>query len=208
MGTRLNSEDFNWDDKSMRNRRGFTIPEVLIAATILGALAAMCLAVYVSGARAWTKVDSKTELMSTLQISQDRIAREVRATLLPSVSLMPDNTGVAFLSAGPEENRQVDMGGRILWQEFVFYYHNTGDDKLYRKTEPYAVGDQSLLTTLETYSTAALATHKPGAQPVGRNLTAFNVTLDAPDLLRVVIRAQVKAESFELESCYQINDLP
>lgn len=160
------------------------------------------------GFRAWTKVDAKTELMGILQTSQDRISTEARSSQFPSVSVVPDNSGVAFLSAGDESGRLVDAGGRILWQEFVFFYTLPADTNLYRTTVPYAVSDQTLLTTLEVYSGSPLSSHKVDGEIVARNLVGFEAAMEPPDLLRILLRAKVGEEETELESAYRLTPQP
>jgi hypothetical protein len=194
--------------RSLKRSRGLTVPEVIIASGLLFMLSALCLSIYVSGVRAWTKIDSKTEVMGVLQAVQDRIATEVRSSQLPSVAAVPDKSGVAFLWAGTEGSRQVDGGGRIVWQDFVFFYTLPLDDKLYRKTVPYAVADQTILTTLEVYSTNPLAMHKIDGQVVARSLTKFEAVVESPDLLRVLLRAKVEKSEMELESCYRLTHQP
>ena len=185
--------------------RGFTIPEVLVAAGLMGLLSAVCFAIYAMGLRSWTKIDAKTEVMSTLQLVQGKIAREVRSSQLPSVSVPVDNSGVAFLSAGPESTRQVDGGGRLQWQNFVLYYHDSTAQSIHRTEEIYTPADPTLLNTLDGFSGQPLSSFKAGGQVVGRDVDRLQATLENPDILRLVLHAQVGKEQMELVSSYQLN---
>jgi hypothetical protein len=146
--------------------------------------------------------------MSILQTAQDRIATEVRSSQFPSVSTMADKSGVAFLSAGDESNRQVDPGGRLQWTNFVFFYSLSSDEHLYRTEVAYTPADRTLLSTLEVYSGAPLSSHKTGGQAISRNLNKFEAELQSTDLLRVILRAKVENEEMELESCYRLTPQP
>jgi prepilin-type N-terminal cleavage/methylation domain-containing protein len=189
----------------LNRHRGFSIPEVLIASGLLGLLSAICFGIYALGLRSWTQMDAKTTVMSNLQLVQAKLSRELRASQLPSVTTAPDLSGVAFLSAGPEATRQTDTAGRLVWQDFVFFYHVPADERLYRKVVPYATADNTLLSTLEAYSGDPLAVHKIGGQVVAHDLPKFEATLELPDVLHVVIRAKSGKEEFELSSSYQLN---
>lgn len=188
----------------MIRNRGFTIVEVLVAAGAMGLLSAVCFAIYAMGLKSWTKLDSKTQVMANLQITKSRISREILTAQQQSLSIPADLSGVAFLSGGPENSRQVDAGGRPVWQEFVYYYYLPAEEKLYRRTEPYATADNTLFSTIEIFTGDSLVDLQTGGQPIANDIMKFEVQLQNPDILNLVIRARAGKEEFELTSNYQL----
>lgn len=175
-----------------------------MATGVMGILASLSFAIYALGLRSWTKIDTKTEVMANLQNVQSRISREIRSSQQPSVTLAADSSAVAFLSAGDEGSRQVDAGGRPLWQEFILYYYDPVQDEVYRKNIPYAPLDPTLLDTLDNHTGSPIESHKNGGQPIARNLTKFEASMVGPDMLQLVVEAQAGKEKSELCSVYQL----
>ena len=93
------------------------------------------------GLSAFHKTSTKNELNQEIQVLHRRLLNELEMSSINSVSTHPstDPDTISFLSAiDSNGNFQIDPRGRPEWEEYVIYYHNSSDNKVYRTTQRVA----------------------------------------------------------------------
>lgn len=125
-----------------RTDRGFTIPEVLVAAALLGLLTTLFVWFLVPALRMSAQGAARADLQQMAVLGTNRIAADLQDTAVGGVSILPravtDPTNdPVVLAMVPIED--VDTEGRRLWRdELVVYLWDRAQQRLYRKTWPPA----------------------------------------------------------------------
>lgn len=138
------------------SRKGFTLIETIIAASIFSFLLVTLFMVYRTGADAWMKSDANSELLGKAQVLTSKISRAVERSSYQSLAInrsAPD--AVSFLS--PLDSNGVfqydSYRNRPLWQEYLFFYRDrvTGDVRVNTRS---VVGTPAEITPLRVGPTS------------------------------------------------------
>lgn len=109
----------------MQRRRGHTLVELLVCTVLLGMLLGMVLAVYVTGASAWSKGDARTELVAGAQLAVSAMVQDLERSSPQSLSVSPDLQAVSALSPLDDQGQfKLDDQGRPIYQRWVLYSLN------------------------------------------------------------------------------------
>ena len=104
-----------------RSYRGFTVPEVVVAAGVLLMLFAAITLIYSSSAKVWRKVDLRTSLLRESQIAMRNLERGLEVSH-PFGIARADNA-IAYLSTADSNNNiSMNSQGEPLWQNFLIVY--------------------------------------------------------------------------------------
>ena len=178
----------------VQNRAGITLPEVVIAALILGILTGVLFYLFRSGIVSLKKVENQSSLIRELQLISLKISEEVRQSTASSMSTSVDGRVLAFLSAVEETSGefQVDEFGRPEWQKYVVFYHDTSDLTIRRLIVDYTPVLRTDAITLEEYGGSALdnyiGTNNPA--PVAHDISHCEWEVESSTLLRFKLESE------------------
>lgn len=117
-------------------RRGHTLIEVLVCTALFGLLLGMVLAIYVTGASAWSKGDARTELVGAAQVAMTSLVHDFESSSTLGLSVAPDGQSAAAISYLDDQGAFVlDDQGRPIWQKWIVYSFRNGE--LWRREEPW-----------------------------------------------------------------------
>lgn len=177
-----------------KSRAAITLPEVVIAALILGILTGILFFLFRSGIVSLKKVENQSSLIRELQLISLKISEEVRQSTASSMSTSADGRVLAFLSAVDESSGefQVDEFGRPEWQEYVVFYHEPSDLTIRRLKVDYSPVLRTDAIPLEEYSGGDLddfiGTNNPA--PVAHNISHCEWEAESSTLLRFEIESE------------------
>ncbi|MCK5850379.1 MAG: prepilin-type N-terminal cleavage/methylation domain-containing protein [Kiritimatiellae bacterium] len=119
-----------------RSRAGFTLVEVLIAATLSGMVIAGTMAVFIMGLRTFQKEAIDNQLNIDLELSTERIRQDLRLSSMclgASMAFYPAASNYYTAISMPiaiDENGdnmlERDAVGKIIWDQTVIYHVRTG----------------------------------------------------------------------------------
>ena len=126
-----------------KSRAGFTLVEVLIAATLAGMVIAGTMSVYIMGIRTFQREAIDNQLNIDLELSTERIRQDLRLSsmcLSASMAFYPADsnefTAISIPVAIDEDNDNMlerDAMGKIVWDQTVIYHVRPGSpDELAR----------------------------------------------------------------------------
>lgn len=119
----------------MRRPRGFTLAEVLTAASLLGLVLLLGMNVLTPSLRIWNLGQACSTVEGAALLLERRMTNELLASSRRSVTSI--RTGPTALSFLESRNRRYDAAtGRVQWTGFVVYTLDTTSGKLVRKTWP------------------------------------------------------------------------
>lgn len=176
----------------MRVDRGVTLLETIIACAVMGVLITAVFMIYQMGVRAWTKTNTRSYLLQSLQTGTRRVTREAGLTIYDSVSITPDRRAISFLTSGNGMAFEVDDQGRPKWDRYVIFYHDTATDTLRFTEQPYAPVDPTVAERIEVYTGNPLATYANGGKAVADRVTVCSFSVNAGKLLELEMTAQHK----------------
>ena len=196
-----------------RGSRGLTLVEVLIALTIFSILMVAIFGSFKMGLNAFHKTSTKNDLHRQAQGLSLRLIDELQRSSISSVSLDPPPPAppaadkLCFLSAlDPDGNFMLDPRGRPDWQNYVIYFRNSTDNKVYRKEVPLipSASQKRVPTPIENYNPGSgaepLSFYATGGQPVGRFITRFEVSVQPAPVSQVVWEIDVERARYGLDS--------
>jgi type II secretory pathway pseudopilin PulG len=165
--------------------RGVTIPEILVSSFIIGLLMASIAYVFQTGVTASFKSEGRNDLLNQLKLSVRMLQRDLQQSTKESVSL---GTGVPPSSLGCLTHYdlngapQLSLEGRPLWQAYFIYYHQTSDNKLYRRRVELipAAPQMEFPSPIDDYDpgggTQALSSYLNGGKPIASLLESVSFT--------------------------------
>ncbi len=102
--------------------------EVLVSISILGLLTGLLLMIYISGASATRKGDTRAELVADAQVALANLSTDLERAPAVGISVAPDRQSLAVLSAIDEQGLfQLDDEGEAVWQRWHVYYLENGE---------------------------------------------------------------------------------
>lgn len=155
----------------------------MVSSFILGLLLTAAFMIYRMGASAWLKSDAKSELLQIAQVVTAKVNREVESSNFRSLSVAPDGSGVAFLSAKNANGVFVYDPVSIVprWQKYIVLYFQSSDKTLYRR-EISVVGQPQEMgaAPIESRGAGAVETYFSSGQVVahGMDVCRFSTTAD------------------------------
>lgn len=170
---------------------GFTLVEVLVAASLLLVLMTMVYQVVAPSMRLINKAESDTETQQAVLLALDRIFVALRLTDPRSVTVMTNPAGVAFLSPRPPAqaglpaltDTMYQLAGvntaPATWRLFEVLYHDATRGLLLRKQAPYPGGTQVARMTPVQVQTF-LADPRYPVRTVGRNVKRLRISRPRP----------------------------
>ncbi|HXE73373.1 MAG TPA: prepilin-type N-terminal cleavage/methylation domain-containing protein [Candidatus Nitrosotenuis sp.] len=115
-------------------QRGVTLPEILVAGTLLLLVVGVAYAVLVLTHRSWILSSGRATPAINCEVALERLRRELLETSSSTVVTLTDPPAVAFATARDEEGRFcTDSEGEPRWQASVVYYVNTSRQVLLRR---------------------------------------------------------------------------
>lgn len=194
-------------NQALQNRRrGASLLDIMVASVILGLLLFALFSLFRTGVVGLKKVDNQSSLLRELQILSLKIGRAAHESSFDSLSVSPDQTIVAFLSAEDGNGDFIaDDLGRPVWQKFIVYYLQTSDNTIYRTEVPYTATDPSETTTYEDYSGGTLPAlvGSGDPRPLAKNITFCRWERLSPALLSFQFQAErqrYQSDDFEKKS--------
>lgn len=140
----------------MRNERGFTLVELLVAAFLAGVVLLGASSLYVATTRAFDESSSQAALQRQGTLVMEELARQVRsATVITTTTCNGHANSLQVTTAGVTHCYYVDAGG-----ELCQYSASTCRNLLAGSLRPRVPGSQAQLTANSTSFTAT---------PVGAN---------------------------------------
>lgn len=117
----------NWTD-----RRGLTLLEMLIYASLLLFILAMVYSSLVMGVRAYRSTENLADVQQKALTAMRTIVEEAASS--PATSLRVEAAAFLFLSARDAAGRiHYAADGRALWQKWVLFYFDPTTSTVYRK---------------------------------------------------------------------------
>lgn len=142
------------------NRRGLSLLEIIVVASILLLLVGILTVSFVRGARVWKKVENETTLLRELQTTVREMERSI-STGHP-YGLTSGTNSIALLSCQDTQGKPVvNNRGEPTWNKFVLYYID--DVGLLRKR----------ILNLGTPSSEALSFEEETGQSLDQYLNQF-----------------------------------
>ena len=137
------------------------LPELMVSVLLLGLLSLMVFAIFFSGMRAWRVSDTQRDLVEGSRVALAHLGQEIQRSSYASLSLQPD--AVSFLSAVDEQG-VFALGplGEPLWQNFVVYFRDPGNEELHR-TEVALTATPTPLT-IEAWGSQPLSYYLTGGR--------------------------------------------
>jgi type II secretory pathway component PulJ len=119
----------------MRARRGLTLAEVLVAATLSVLALSLVLWLYVSLQKTWYRGERRQQAVRDGLIVTSRIREDFRASMPGRASLVSQNDDVilSFPSYLGSSASMWDDKGQILWRKWVHYRYQAATGSLYRQ---------------------------------------------------------------------------
>lgn len=113
----------------MNRRRGFTLAELLVAASLLSIVMAAVYAAFGSTIRVWKMGETETNQYQDGRIGLNLLSRELGCVLGGSEHLFEgEDDDVEFFAVTPSLNVKEGEGSRVLWVRYYYSNH-----KLYRQ---------------------------------------------------------------------------
>lgn len=170
-------------------RRGHTLVEMLIAVGLLGIMMGAIIYLYLTGARAVSQGDVRSDLLRGLQITSQALTREVETSCYGGLSIAP--SGLAVLAAGPPEGGSPTLAsnGTVQWRKYVVFWLDAGAKTVRRREVPIPpTGDEK---TIELWSGQPFATFAQQGSVVAHDMVGFSASV-APgtQLLRTSLKAE------------------
>ncbi|MGD2278616.1 MAG: type II secretion system protein, partial [Candidatus Omnitrophota bacterium] len=145
-------------NKRIRNKKGFTLVEVVFAAVTFLMVIAAILASWVFTQKAWIAEKERTVLRVNIMKALETIRSDLRLSDLNRIVYYPSGgepyTAISIPVAEPDANGflSLDAGGQIDWDKTVIYHvwTDAGGDKMLRRTV-YDPRDNTL-TDAERYT--------------------------------------------------------
>jgi Tfp pilus assembly protein PilE len=172
---------------------GITILELMISLSLLGVLLAATFFIYTTGARAWAKGDSQSDLLRAAQIVSAKTTRYVESSTNLSLSVATDNSAVAFLSAENDDGMFLYDHVSLLphWQKFIVLYHDPATKTVYfREVSVLGTTLETAPETIDALGGGPVDNYKSGGQPLGREIDVCRFTLTAESQLLTELESQ------------------
>lgn len=176
---------------SLRLRSGFTLIEVLVAASLLLVLMSMVYQVLAPSMRLVNKAEADTETQQAVLLALDKVFVALRLTDPRSITVLSDPPGVAFLTPRAPvrsglpalTDTMYTLAGAdtapATWRAFEVLYHDVPGERLLQKQAPYPGGSQVARMTPSQVE-AFLADTRYPARTVGRNLKRLRISRPRP----------------------------
>lgn len=156
-----------------------TIIEMMVALALLGMLIGMVVMIYMTGASAWRKGDTRSELLQDALVTSSSLASEIEQSTYGGLEAAPSGEGVAVLSLRDGQgNFELSDTGAPIWQRWVVYYFKSGE---IRQTEvPWVAPPEDRVTPmpLSAYNPPlSITDYLNGGRVIARNVYDAEFTL-------------------------------
>lgn len=149
-----------------------TIIEMMVALALLGMLIGIVLLVYMTGASAWRKGDTRSELLQDALVASSNLAQDVEQSTYGGLEATPTGDAVAVLSLRDSQGSfQLSDDGTALWQRWVVYYVRGG--QILKTEVPWVAPPEDRTTPmpLSAYNPPlTLADYLNGGRVIARNV--------------------------------------
>ncbi|MCE1245330.1 MAG: prepilin-type N-terminal cleavage/methylation domain-containing protein [Firmicutes bacterium] len=166
--------------KSLNNRKGITLPELLIYAFLFGIILTGIYGIFISSMKYYRVTEARTIMHQNAMNSMANLFSETPGAKSTSVVIGSAPSGLYFLSARKSDGSyEFDSTGKIKWQRWVCYYlkqETNGKYSLMRKEAPLS-----------------LPTANPGACPYS-TVTAFANSTVSADTIATGIQSMTIAK--------------
>ncbi len=171
-------------------RRGATLLETMVGASIMAILTTAVFAVFKMGISAWFKADGLAELQQQGQAVGGRWVRETETTCLAAITLSATGDACSLPSAiTPAGVFALDPAtSELIWQSYQLYYFD-GPSGEVRYLEVPIGATTSAVLPIEQYTGQPLANSLVGGRVLARSVTSFQVQ-DLGGVLRLNMVAQ------------------
>lgn len=102
--------------------RGFTLPEVLVSATLMLLLTVVLATAWVQGARSWNYASRLSARFHQLVAVRHRLEKDLLNSNSRTVDVEP--AALAFASAQADAEHYVRVEGMPVWQKYFLYYRS------------------------------------------------------------------------------------
>ena len=140
-------------------RKGVTLIELMISATLLGMLLLLNLLIFQTGMSGWRKVDSQANLLQDLQVVGSFWVREVMGSSSLAISLSP--TAVSLPSPRTETAEPANQGvlGQLSWRRYRIFYYDASTQEIW-------LGNQTITPPSENPQPIELVDFGSGKHPL------------------------------------------
>lgn len=169
-------------------RRGHTLAEMMVAVALLGIMMGAILYLYLTGGRAVSQGDVRSDLLRCLQVTSQTLTREVETGTYAGLSVQP--AGLAILGAAPPEGGSptLALDGSVVWRKYVVFWLNPGEKTVRRRD--YPIPPSGLARPLEEWESLPFAHYAQQGSVVARDMIAFEPSVIGTGLLRTVLRSE------------------
>jgi len=183
----------------MSGRRGVTLPEIMVASSLMMVVLVMVYVVLTRGLRMMHRADADTRAQQQAMLATERLFGELAYSDYRSLTFLADPDAVSFLSLDPPRRTGLPvLGGADVtllanftwctWRKFTAF--SVVQNRLVRQEFPYA-GTTQLASIPDVNLGNLLANPQYPSTLVARGIERF--TLDrtnTPGLLRLVVVAR------------------
>lgn len=173
----------------MIRRAGHTLMEMLIAVALLGIMMGALLYLYLTGGRAVSQGDVRSDLLRSLQVTGQALAREIETSCYGGLSLAP--SALAVLAAAPPEGGPPTLAGdgSVLWRKYVVFWLQPSDKTIRRRELP--IVPSGVGQPVELWGGQPLAHYLSQGSVVARDLVGFAPSVTpGTRLLKTVLTAE------------------
>lgn len=164
---------------SFKSRRGVTLLELIVAMSIWLFMSSLTYAMFISASRSWIKVSQKATLLQRFEVLAGKVQREVSGSSRSSVTISPDQSALSFLSAStdnPNQPYQFGAQGRLQWQKFVVYYHDSVSGGVFRTETPLTTPSIRSVV-IDSLGGGGINSYLIDGQPIALNVTECDFRL-------------------------------
>ncbi|MBI3926654.1 MAG: prepilin-type N-terminal cleavage/methylation domain-containing protein [Armatimonadetes bacterium] len=179
----------------MRFRRGFTLIEVLIAATVSLLVLGATYRLFVHGARLYARGQARAELQASGLVALDRMSRELRHSAASTLTVLPSQPGAATRVDGALSFRlPADLESVVAFSpssSYIIYFRDRYRNTLVRKTSPASAPGRLDVDELERLC----GTADEAEQLVATGVEAFLLGVATPDTVSLELQLGAELDS-------------
>jgi type II secretory pathway pseudopilin PulG len=168
---------------------GHTLAEMLIAVALLGIMMGAIIYLYLTGARAVSQGDVRSDLLRGLQVTSQALTREIETSCYGGLSVAP--AGLAVLGAAPPEGGSPTLAsnGNVQWRKYVVFWLDAAGRSVRRRE--YPIPPTGTAQPIELWGSQPFASFAQQGSVVAHDMVGFQASVTpGTQLLRTSLKAE------------------